>query len=423
MLSKKSSWMTPQRIGLLFVLLVALALRIATLNHYGIDYLNLHNDDEGYTHGAQTLLKSGMLTYHNEDEPTVHIMPGQPALIAAVFAIFGDGTLGVYAIKALILLLGVSTVYAVYWLGTRFFGTVGGFISALLLAVAVPQVVIDLLQLTETPFMFCLLWMIVFTVRAADRPNWGHFIGVVFFYLAALMFRATVALYPLVAVGYLLLRHYPRQLLWKQLAAAAVIVVLMLSPWWIRNYAHYQAFIPLTGGQGNPLLLGTYQGQGYPNEETLREVINRLETEYTSYDAYTMMAFQEREAKKRIREWRDRDPQSFLYSYLWLKPKILWKAVYYPLEIYKIPAKTLDLIQRVEVKTAVAGFFLLLAFGKGWRREVLLLGVTLVYFTLLYAAYFAFDRYNLPEMPLLYLLLGGTLAFFLRLVKKSPRNV
>ena len=32
----------------------------------------------------------------------------------------------------------------------------------------------------------------------------------------------------------------------------------MMSPWWIRNYNIFHAFIPFTLATGNPMLQGTY---------------------------------------------------------------------------------------------------------------------------------------------------------------------
>ena len=51
-------------------------------------------------------------------------------------------------------------------------------------------------------------------------------------------------------------------------------MLLCLIPWTYRNYKIFNHFIPLTYGTGNPLLLGTYQGSGYPTDEELDYVKN-----------------------------------------------------------------------------------------------------------------------------------------------------
>jgi len=50
----------------------------------------------------------------------------------------------------------------------------------------------------------------------------------------------------------------------KQGLIIACVLLCFIVPWSIRNYIHYDAFIPLTYGAGNPMLLGTYQGVGLP---------------------------------------------------------------------------------------------------------------------------------------------------------------
>lgn len=47
----------------------------------------------------------------------------------------------------------------------------------------------------------------------------------------------------------------------KQAIISIGIGLIVLGPWWARNYIQFDKFIPLTAGAGNPLLLGTYQGK------------------------------------------------------------------------------------------------------------------------------------------------------------------
>lgn len=69
---------------LLGIMIVGFALRFATLQTHGAD-LSIASDDIGYQKTANILLETGMLTYHEPDKPTIHIMPGFPALLAVVF--------------------------------------------------------------------------------------------------------------------------------------------------------------------------------------------------------------------------------------------------------------------------------------------------------------------------------------------------
>lgn len=386
-----------------WVLLAALIIRVTALAHYGLG-LTLHSDDEGYVRSAMELLKSGMLTYHSPTEPTVHIMPGQPLLLAAVFLIFGKGTAGLYAAKILMILIGAAGIYGIYLIAKSFGGIKVALVVACLFAVSVPHILTDTLTLTETPFATSFIFLIYFSIRLAQKQNMSNLYWLMFFYIAALMFRPTVALYPLLLFVYLLLKKYPIRLMLKQAAVAAVILLVVLTPWWIRNYSHYHQFIPLTGGSGNPLLLGTYQGQGYPNNETAQQLMDRLH--YSSTDAFTINKVQQQAAKERIKTWWETDRKSFTLSYLYLKPKILWKDPFYWIEIFHVKTALLKPIHAVTVIAGIAGLLISLAVYSRHRKEILLILGSLIYFTILYSAYYVQDRYNEPLMPFLFLGIG-----------------
>ncbi|BCJ87756.1 ArnT family glycosyltransferase [Effusibacillus dendaii] len=399
------------------VLLIALLLRLSALAIYGLDHLSLHSDDVGYTNGAIRLLETGMLTYkgptepaHFATEPTVKIMPGQPLLLAAVFLLFGSGTLGMYAAKIVMIGIGLLGIYGIYLLGRYIWGTAVGVIAAFLLAVSIEHIVTDNLLLTETPFFASLVFLVYFSVRLARERKPVHFYSLLLCYMAALMFKTTVALYPVLLLIYLLLQKYPFRLLMKQAAIAAAVMLMVLSPWWIRNYVHYHTFIPLTAGEGNPLLLGSYQGKGYPNRPPQDELMKNLKAEYANVTSFEFQKIQAEVAKQRIKLWWETDRNSFIESYAWLKPKILWKDSFYWVEIFHIKEADVHAAQWRIVKFGLLAFLLSFLLNRKGRKELFLLFSLLGYFTVVYSVYFVFGRYNEPLMPFLYLAIGVALV-------------
>lgn len=414
----------PNRI-IWWVLLLALVLRLMTLGVYGLG-LTLHSDDEGYANSAIRLLETGMLTYrgptepaHFAAEPTVKIMPGQPFLLAAVFAVFGTGDTGLYAAKILMILLGLAGIYGIYLTGKYCWGTAAGLIAAFLLAISIEHVVTDNLLLTESPFIASFIYLVYYSIRLANERKKSHFYLVVFFYLAALMFRSTIALYPLVLFAYLLLKKYPWQTLLKQAGIAAVIVLIALVPWWVRNYSHYHKFIPLTAGEGNPLLIGSYQGRGYPNDEPIESVVQRLKQQYASQGSFAYMEAQERVARERLKLWWETDKKSLIYSFAVLKPKILWRDSFYWIEVFHVKEAWVHALQPYLVIAGLAGFLTTLLLNKG-RKELLFIAAVLLYFTAVYSVYVVFGRYNVPLMPFLYLTIATGLVSAFNLLKKGP---
>lgn len=267
------------------MLLTALVFRLFVLWKYGLS-LTLHSDDMGYVRSGKILLEKGMLIYHNMNEPTVHIMPGMPILLAAVFFIFGTGSVGLYAAKVVMILFGTASVYLIYVIGKDINQEWAGIIAGFFTALFVPLIETDNLTLTEPPFLFGFLLFIHFAIQLGRNHNMSTFYWLMFSYLFCLLFRATFALIPFALLGYLLLIQYPLRLAWKQLGVAVLLVLIVLGPWWVRNYVHYKEFIPLTGGSGDPLLLGTYQGYGYRYGEPYKEVIQKINEQHPHISNY-----------------------------------------------------------------------------------------------------------------------------------------
>ena len=284
---------------LILIVAVGFLLRIGVIVKYGSD-LSINSDDMGYVKSALTLLETGMLTYHKPDMATVHIMPGQPFLLAFIFLLFGKGTFGFLIGKIIFILFGTINIVMVYKIGKIIGNKFIGIMSAAMLAIFIPQVLTDNLFITETPFMFTLLVLLFYSIKLADEPgNWKYFFILMLSYLAAIMFKATFALYPVLLLFYFILKKYPFKTGLKQLGVAAVMLLLVLGPWWARNYIQFGDFIPLTGGGGNPLLLGTYQGAGINYGEPYGDTLNGIKDQYPieAQNAYFNLQVQNEIAK------------------------------------------------------------------------------------------------------------------------------
>jgi 4-amino-4-deoxy-L-arabinose transferase-like glycosyltransferase len=390
------------------MLLTALVLRLFVLWKYGLS-LTLHSDDTGYIRSGRILLEKGMLIYHDDDhinEPTVHIMPGLPILLAAIFFIFGTGGAGLYAAKAVMILFGVSSVYLIYAIGKDINQEWAGIIAGFFTALFVPLVETDNLILTEPPFLFGFLLFIRLAIQLGRNHKMSTFYWLMFSYLFCLLFRATVALIPFALLGYFLLIKYPLRLAWKQLGIAVLLVLIVLGPWWVRNYIHYKEFIPLTGGSGDPLLLGTYQGDGYRYGEPYKEVIKKIDEQYPHITIYEKQKLEKEIAIERIKKWYSVNPKQFIESYTIKKAKIQWETPFYWIEILGAKKTIVISLHKWIVSFAFISMALTLFLLKRNRKELLFFTFIIAYFTILNNVFFAYARYNLPLMPLWFLYIG-----------------
>lgn len=401
----------PQNI-IWLILFIGFAVRIAALMTYGLT-LTLNSDDEAYIRSAKNLLETGKITYHlGETIPTVHIMPGQTLLLSAVFLIFGSGDLGIYAVKILWVLLGTVCIYFVYLIGKYIGNIYIGLLTAFFLAIFIPQVLTDNLLLTETPFFLSLLGMVYFSIRLANEHRMSPFFLLMMFYFLGIIFKANIALFPLVLLVYLIMKKYPIKLAVKQFFIAAILLLIVLGPWWIRNYIHYEEFIPLTGGAGNPLLLGTYQGWGYLYGDDYQTALDKVDAQNPANN-FERMKLQEEVANERIKTWWNENRETFWESYIVLKTKIQWNEQFYGIEIFNFSTTFINKVQMILVYAALASLIVIPFLRDKWKEYIFFLGL-IVYNTALNDVFYAYNRYNQPFMFILFIMISTAIVVVVR---------
>lgn len=402
------------------VILIILGLlfleRIYAAYTVGITY-NLDSDDLSYIKSGITFLKTGSITMHGV--LSAQIMPGMPVLIGILAGILGEGRMLWFGLKLLWFLMGTGAAYYVYKTVLLFAPKWCGYLAVLPFFCA-DFVWMDNLILTETPFMLFFVIMIYATIRMGRTHKWIDFWMCLAAYMMALMFKANIALYPIFAFVYLIIARYNFKLLIKQGIILGCIILSFVIPWSIRNYIYYDAFIPLTWGAGNPMLLGTYQGRGYPLDEELDyeknvdEVAKRKfqkfynengETKETYLEKYVALEKDMIKAKYRMSVWFENNPINMIESYLYLKPKLMVESLFYWEPILDVTAESLMTLKEINywicILTLIAAVYI-----KKYRKEIFFLSAVYIGNIYIYAMTFAFERYSATLMPLRFIVMG-----------------
>lgn len=418
---------------ILLVMLLLFMERLIVMGRLGVMY-SLESDDLSYVNSGITFIKTGTITMHGV--LSAQIMPGMPIFIGLISMIFGEGNLLWIVLKLIWITMGVISAFFIYKSVSLFAPSWCGIIAALLLA-SPDFVWMDNVILTETPFMLCLSAMIYFTFMMAKTRQNKYFCLLLISYFLALMLKANIGIYPVFALIYLLLMKYDIKVLFKQALILGCVLLCFFVPWTIRNYIHYDAFIPLTYGSGNPLLLGTYQGEGYPDDSSLDYKTNvddvakvKFEKYYDSegkiHDDYLVRYISlEKDgikAKYRIKEWIKTNPLSLLKTYLWHKPKhmitktFLWKEIFgITRDAFRYP-RTIGFI--IVVLTFLTAFFL-----KKRRKEMFFLGLLYMGNIYIYAVGFAFERYSQTLLPIRFIAFGIGLCLFIEVATNAFKSV
>jgi len=370
-------------------MLVSLITRIALIFIYG-NNLHIGSDDLNYVKSAVALVKRGIFTFHNYNEPTVFVMPLYPFFLATVFIIFGYGFSGMQAVRLIQALFSCITIYFAFRISKKLFNRKTGLIAALLTSFYPPNIVTPGYILTETLFTMLLYILLYYSLEYAQNPSIPGFMILGIIWVAATLCRPTAALYPILLFFYMLVRFRTKVKDMMVLGLAMVIpFILIIAPWWVRNYREYNEFIPLASSSGNPMLQGTYVDYKPTPENIVYYELGE--------NAFETDKIEVKVAKERIMNEFKKDFWGYLKWFTLGKTKHFWLSTFYWKPFLGI-----------STEFAVAyHFFLLLGFTgiivlflKDFAKYILPVSLVL-YFNAVHCLYMAFYRYAYPLMPVL----------------------
>src|SRR5256714_10848751 len=225
--------------------LVALALRLAFVLAYGrTQTLTLgggvgfpFSDTFFYSWVGSALSMGDGFTFVGHT--SAHWPPGYPFLLAGVYWTFGADTANALIANAV---LGAMTVPLVYFVGLRVLGRTAAIAAAAALAVIPGQILIADVALAETFYTFELVGFLALAVSLERRPRTFVVLGVVAG-LAALT-RGEGFLFPLIVLGLWGARGAMRRA-WRDTVIVAVVMLLTVAPWTIRNAIVVHGFVPV----------------------------------------------------------------------------------------------------------------------------------------------------------------------------------
>ena len=191
--------------------------------------------------------------------------------LAALYFIFGVHIWIVWLVQAI---LHGLTAWLIYKICLLIFSTQDskkqiGLIAMILFGFYPDLIESSAMLMTETGFIFLSTWLLFLFFKYIKNPN--HKTLIFFSLIAVLTFlaKSTIALPAITFIIYFIKNKQ-----YKQFAMVSMIVILLVSPWILRNYLTFHKFIPSRTYGFYTLHNGNYHGASGENDiELLPEAI------------------------------------------------------------------------------------------------------------------------------------------------------
>lgn len=380
------------------------------------DPVRPNNDDVKYIQSARLLLNEGVLAYNTKERPSAFIMPGMPVLLGGFMAVFGQEQGGVIAFRLYQCLLQAFSIYLIYFIARRLFTPRAGLIAAVVSALYVPDYFASGVILSESTFRTLLLLLVAMTLIAREKRRIWVYVVIGILTAAAAYFKPHASLYPAIFLVLWFVDKLPWRLAIKYMSVMAFVYILLLSPWWIRNWITFHEFILFTNSGGSPFLLGTRIHGQLPPPGFFEE--------HPQYSPETLFQGADHTAVQKgldvLSYGLRHEPLKYIY---WLTVG-RWVELYfhpfYSRPIWPVTRPVMDVLQIVLMLGNMIGMAWAL-FKRSFSR-LLPLWLALGYFTAIYLPFVAFGRYGYPNMALL-ILFGAGLIDAILSFRSTPHSI
>jgi hypothetical protein len=208
--------------------------------------------------------------------PTAFIAPGYPTLIAAIFWVFGTYTLAsAIAIMMMHIAVSLFTIWLIMHVATEMLDSRTATIAGAFWAVSLPLLFIPSIFWESSLSECAVIGMVALALRYQHSPTRAHWIvlgascGIIALINPALVFSL------LAIMGWL--AWQTRRVSRSAPLLGLLALLLVFSPWPIRNAYRFHAFIPLRSTVGFELWMGNRPGANGRLDESLFPMFNQQE--------------------------------------------------------------------------------------------------------------------------------------------------
>jgi 4-amino-4-deoxy-L-arabinose transferase-like glycosyltransferase len=226
---------------------------------------------DGYNEIAMTVATGGGYRFFPDTALTVMREPGYPLFLAGIFRIFGDS---LTAVKLANLVLVLASAWLVVRITRRVSENQAVIVAAPLLFLLHPGVLVaESRGGVEILFTFCLVLFAFTLYRAMERDRLWAYVACGGALGLTVLVKSTLMLFPFFLLAYLLI-FIRRGILvtCRNVGLMIITMLIVLSPWIVRNYALTGRFIPAASVLGISAHSGQYVCENLSSENLRKNV-------------------------------------------------------------------------------------------------------------------------------------------------------
>ena len=418
-------------VALLVVLMYSLLLLVVipALGRHLVPSLNQDKAGDGYDYIGLNLASGHGYRFYPDTASTIMREPGYPLILAGLIVAFGQSF---FAVKVVNLIFALATAYLITRVMCRLSNSQWPMFVAPLLYLFHPGTLIAESRCgVEVIFSFLIVLFVLTVMRALESTKARAYIISGLVLGVTVLVRSVPLLFPVWLLAYLLLferRRSSMLLACRNVAILLATVLIVLSPWIIRNYRLTGKFVPTASVLGVSAQAGQYinlhLSEGKPWWELDREAAyerDRLAAQlgYPAKDDYYYQTFYRTEDEIKF--------SNFLFARVVNEDKkapiVFVKFVGSNLFNFwftgKSRAATAENVLVQLPYMALAGIGIVIGIKNGLTRIIAPILLFCVYVVTVYLPILAQARYSVPLVPFLSIL--GTLTL-IALKDKTTRN-
>jgi hypothetical protein len=208
--------------------------------------------------------------------PTAIVAPGYPTLIAIVFLLFGSYSLAsAIVIMSLQILVNVLTIWLMMRVAAEVLDRQSANVAGAFWAVSLPLLWIPTI-FWETSISACaMVAMIALALRCRRTPTPAAWVLLGVFCSVTSLINPALLPSLLLMMGWV--AYQTRGEGWRKPVLGLVALVVVFSPWPIRNAVRFHAFIPLRTTVGLEMYMGNHPGSNGRLDDSLFPMFNKQE--------------------------------------------------------------------------------------------------------------------------------------------------